>query len=343
MIITHAINNGEIGGAQKLIVDLINTNINKEITFQIITLKKSKKNIFKKDIKNNIKIFHLSMIFSKDIFLLLKALINTDIFHVHLFPSLYLFAFFKQKKIFTEHSTFNRRRNFFFFKILDKFFYSRYSKIICISHGVKNSLINWLGNQIDFKIIVIYNGIKINFKNTILQNYKNKNNIGMIGNFINSKNQMFLIKLIKYLPSRYKLFLLGYGPNLPRLKKEINILRLNKRVIIFEQNIDSKMFFKKIGLYVQSSNWEGFGLAALEAMNNYLPTFTSNIEGIKELYNSKYLLFSNDKNELARKIFFCNSNFINYQKLAIISKKNSSYFNINRTNIFLNRCYRELI
>ena len=89
------------------------------------------------------------------------------ILHGHLTHALYLlipFSFFsKYSLIYTEHNSFNRRRNFKFLRIFEKFVYSRYLKVISISPYVKEQLISWLNlahNKFNAdKFIVIFNGI----------------------------------------------------------------------------------------------------------------------------------------------------------------------------------------
>src|SRR5690606_22583499 len=70
------------------------------------------------------------------IFRIIPFLKKYDIIHVHLFPSLYwaglakMVSFSKVKMVYTEHSTTNRRRSNFFFKLMDKLVYKFYDRII---------------------------------------------------------------------------------------------------------------------------------------------------------------------------------------------------------------------
>ncbi len=72
-----------------------------------------------------------------------------DIVHAHLFPAS-LFAALatrsapKPKLVFSEHSTFNRRRKHRVLRILDSWIYSRYDAIVAVSSAVSRALIQWL-------------------------------------------------------------------------------------------------------------------------------------------------------------------------------------------------------
>ena len=68
----------------------------------------------------------------------------------------------KIKRFYTEHNTFNRRRKYFFLKPIERYVYSKYEKIINVSHGVKNGLNKWLKSKILLKKSeVIYNGSRL--------------------------------------------------------------------------------------------------------------------------------------------------------------------------------------
>src|SRR5690625_2926312 len=91
---------------------------------------------------------------------------NNLIVHSHLtWPFIYtVLASIRIKNIsfiFTEHNTYNRRRKLKLNKHIERLFYKKFSKIICISEGVRNSLSEWLGRSFFEKIIVIKNGSRL--------------------------------------------------------------------------------------------------------------------------------------------------------------------------------------
>ena len=62
--------------------------------------------------------------------------------------------------VITEHNTKNRRLDSAFFRMLDRFIFKKYQKIIAITPPVKDMLVEEL-NIFNEKITVIYNGIDL--------------------------------------------------------------------------------------------------------------------------------------------------------------------------------------
>ena len=66
-----------------------------------------------------------------------------------------------------------------------------------------------------------------------------------------------------------------------------------------------------------SSNWEGFGLAAVESMALGIPTIGSDVEGLKEVLNNGGLIFQRgDYEELTKLIFDLTKDKEKYQKIS---------------------------
>ena len=93
-----------------------------------------------------------------------------DVVHVHLFPPFYYAALAnnlfiskeaRPKLIYTEHSTDNRRMNIKVFSIIDKYIYSLYDKIVCITDEIYGILVDYLKNFPKNKLVVIDNGVDL--------------------------------------------------------------------------------------------------------------------------------------------------------------------------------------
>lgn len=215
----------------------------------------------------------------------IKAIRKAEVVHVHLFPSLYLGALVsivsEAKFIFTEHNTWNRRRNYRFFRWLEKFLYKRYSRVLCISKAVKTNLDAWL--SFSSKTEVVENGVDLQHK---FYTWKSKKPVGrsilMTGRFVEQKNQDLLIRFISQRPD-WSLILVGGGP------RELTLKNLAKRMLC-----DNRLYFvqptrhpiplpHKPDIYIQSSHWEGFGLTVVEAISSGIPAVVSNVEGVSQL------------------------------------------------------------
>jgi len=88
------------------------------------------------------------------------------IVHAHLtWPFFYLalasLGLKRIKLIYTEHNTTNKRRKIPRFWLVERLIYARYSKVICISQGVHDSLARWVGSQLSRRLVTIPNGSRI--------------------------------------------------------------------------------------------------------------------------------------------------------------------------------------
>ena len=216
------------------------------------------------------------------------------ILHAHLAKWLYLLPvvnfLLPNKMFYTEHNTHNRRREIFFFKFLDNFFYSKYNKIICISEGAKKSLLSWTGSLLKNKIEIIYNGIDvskfINFENDHSKNYKKDSKIKLIsvGSLTNQKGFDISINMISKWKNRnwtYEIF--GEGQSFFKLQKLIVDNGLEGNIFLkgFCKNVLQEIARSDIVLI--PSRWEGFGLVALEALLLKKLIVASDVDGMNEI------------------------------------------------------------
>jgi len=296
--ILEVINSLNIGGAELLLRNfVIEAKKNNQYTVDICTLYASNDT---KDIeeikKKNVRIWSLDL---KNKYTLssvgkIKKIIereNYDIIHAHLFPAsafVALSSLFLPNNIayiFTEHSTFNRRRATRIFKIVDGFIYNRYSKIICSSKQVQNSLIKWIPKNKE-KTEVIPNGTPTHSKPVIGQMIK-KYDILFVGRLVPQKGIRFLLEAINILQNKYKknikVAIVGEGPLEKKLKTICEKLKITHSVkfLGFRRDIDQLMKSSKV--FVLPSCWEGFGIVIIEAMKNRLPIVATNIGGIPEI------------------------------------------------------------
>ena len=224
-----------------------------------------------------------------------------DIIHAHLFPSFYLVSllslFFQRKKIIlTEHNSYNRRRNIKLFKYLDKIIYNRFSSIICISKGVESSLKDWIGVTYDTYVIPNFINVNkiINTSKSKMNFFEGDNNIllCMVGSFSEQKDQLTVINALHHLPSKYKLILIGDGPKKKYIEHIVSKLYLEERIIFLGVRKDVIQILKNCQYGILSSNWEGFGLVALEYMASGLVSIGTNVKGLNEVIPIKENLFN---------------------------------------------------
>src|SRR5699024_7093835 len=113
----------------------------------------------------------------------------------------------------------------------------------------------------------------------------------MIGRFSEQKDQKTIINSLKYLPDNIKLILVGDGEKKNELKLLTQELGLTNRVIFMGVRNDIPKIYKTIDIPIISSNWEGFGLVAVEGMAAGKPIIASDVPGLFNIVNDYGLTF----------------------------------------------------
>lgn len=346
MRVLQVITSLQTGGAEKLIVDSVPIYQGRNIKMDILSLNNNKSAFWEKLIQNsNGEITGLTSKSVYNPFLIFKIIPyfkKYDIVHLHLFPTLYWVviakwvSFSKVKLVYTEHSTSNRRRDKFVFKILDRFFYSKLDEVVCITEGVKNNLIRHLGNKKNIK--VINNGIDVKkFDGATIEN-KNFNFFAkddfiliQVASFRMQKDHATLIRSLTLLPEKVKLLLVGEGILIGENKRLVIELDLQDRVTFLGNRYDIPELINYCDVVILSSEWEGFGLAIVEGMAANKPVIASDIDGVREIVNGYGLLFEKgNKKELALQINRIIEDNGLYQKIADKCLLRSKDFDISK-------------
>lgn len=167
---------------------------------------------------------------------------------------------------------FKRKINLFVEKLTSRFSTS----FILVSKfdqqlGYKFKVINKLS-------VVIYNGVKDNFKNSTIETDNIK--IIMVARFDKQKNQIKLIEACKNIDNIEVIFV-GDGPLLDQTINKVKKIDASK--FIFKGLItDVNDLLTDATIFALISNWEGFPMSTLEAMSHGLPVLVSNVGGACE-------------------------------------------------------------
>ena len=347
MKVLHIINSLATGGAEKLIIDTLPVYHDSDTIDISLALLKGDDYPFYKSFKSSnkqIKVVELSKgsVYNPLlIFKIIPLLRQYAIVHVHLFPALYWVALAKilsgskTKLIFTEHSTSNRRISNVVFRQFDKFIYKFYSKIICISPQVKCELQKHLGIP-ESKFVVVDNGVdlaKINeavpYRKSDFGFSDNDFLLIMVAGFRVEKDHETLLKALQQLPLNFKLILVGDGERREEIIKIIEDLKISDRVNLLGIRMDVYSLLKMADLAVLSSHWEGFGLAAVEAMAAGTPVLVSNVDGLAQVVAEGGKTFpKGNVEELVREIVAISEDESLYSKMINLWKIRAKQFDI---------------
>lgn len=306
MKILHVITSLEIGGAQRLLADLLPLQATTEKVTLLVYVRVGN------DIEKSLEQAGITIISLDEhnfhnpgvVFRLRKLIKNYDLVHAHLFPTIYWASLAARalniKLVYTEHSTSNSRRGKWYFRPVERFMYGRYDKIISISQQTQDALTSWL-NQHDSRFVVINNGVDIKRFSSVAAPVEH-NSLIMVSRFASSKDQETVIRSMQYIKDATLRFV-GDGPNRVHCEEIAKDLGLSERIKFLGTRSDVPELVASSYIGIQSSNWEGFGLTAVELMAAGKPVLATDVDGLKQVVEGAGEIFHlGDARGLAAKI-----------------------------------------
>lgn len=349
MRILQVITSLQIGGAEKLVTDMVPLMQREGHTVDVLIFNGVDTPLKKQLHAQGVRVLSLgysgSVYNPKFIFQLIPIIKRYDIVHTHNTACQYFVAIAKyiafankSNLVTTEHSTNNRRRKIVGFKCFDKWMYHQYDAIVSISDKAKENLMGVLNNR--YPIYTIYNGIDIQkFISATPIDRKNSPHTGgddivisMVAGFRIEKDQDTLVRAMTLLPDNYKLWLVGDGIRRSELEGLVNSLKLNKKVVFCGIRSDIPQILKSSDIVVMSSHWEGLSLSSLEGMSVGKPFVASDVDGLHETVNGYGLLFPHgDYNYLANIILNLIHDKDYYKKVSDACFNRAQEFDIKNT------------
>lgn len=167
----------------------------------------------------------------------------------------------------------------------------RYKQIAAVSNSIIDEYI--FANFIKKKIIMIDNPVDIEAieKSVVCNNFNDKeNDIVFIGRLVQAKNPIRFIKLVnklkKHIPT-IKATIIGEGELRSNCERLISELRLENNIVLtgFLENPYNILSASKV--LCNTSEWEGYGLVAVEALALGIPVVCNNVGGLPELIDDE--------------------------------------------------------
>jgi glycosyltransferase involved in cell wall biosynthesis len=306
--ILHVIDSLEVGGAEKLLVNTIDVldEYNHLICFLAGDNKFPALNEFHKVIclqhKSNFNFF-------KTVTNLKKIIdqYNPVLVHAHLLKSTWISRAATSGKcplIFTIHNklsedAFKVNKLSYYF---EKLTYSKHQAVIGVSNEVLKDYNHWI--RIKGKAEVLYNMIEDKFFKKSLKNSLEKGVLKLIavGNLRRQKNYLNLLNAFLLLRDyNIQLDIYGSGDEYESLQGLINKNSLPIRLMGKVNNIDEVMC--NYDAFIQPSSFEGYGIAAVEAMAVGLPVILSDIDVFREVTKDEAIYFKpSDPEDISKAI-----------------------------------------
>ncbi len=360
MKILHIITSLELGGAEKLLTELLPAQKKSGHTVELMILSDIN-SVFKKDLEGKEIKIYLSKCNSKksplNIFEISRKIKtgDYDIVHVHLVHAQYWTRMARlldnnknRRYLTTEHSTSNRRRNNKILGVLDKFIFNGYDEIVSISHATENSLYNWIGGKKE-KYAVIPNGIDLSiFENSVPVS---RDEIGaekediilmMVSRFHQSKNQKGVVEALEYLPEKYKIVFVGDGILEEDVKNYVKEKSLELRVKFLGKRKDIPKLLKTADIVIQFSFFEGFGMTAVEGMASGKPVIASDVPGLADVVSGGGIICPNDSKKLAEVVLSLEDRKLYNHTAEMCLKKSKEYSIKNSAEEYI-KLYREIL
>lgn len=353
MKIAHVFSNYKIGGAQTLLIDIMNYQCKNNIVYLFIITNIYEQTLLEK-LDKRIRIINLNRKIGSINYwpyLKLNLMLNFckfDIVHTHEnHVGEKLFLHNKIGRFHTIHTTGLYALNYKFIKL---------DGIFTISETVYNVAYTFLKSNKN--LILANNGINPELISVRKQDKLNSPHIliGCVSRLIHeTKGQDLIIEAIhilkqqKKLPIELKVEFIGEGPSLDYLKGLTKQYQLENNISFAGAKDRSHIYkhLKDYDLFIQPSRFEGFALTVIEALAANVPVLVSNFQGPYEIIcEGKFGNYfeNNNAEDLANKIY---DSIKNYKDLVLktyaghemVLKK----YNIKRTaDIYLNN-YRKYI
>ena len=294
--ILHIIPNFGSGGAERLLVDLLESFDYGRFEMAAVSLYPETGMPLEQEIrKKGINVFYLSKHRGPDLKMIprlwrLFQMYRPDVLHSHryvlryaLLPSLKCTA---HVRVHTVHNVAQKEVDQLGKLIHQVAFRSTLIKPVSISQEVAATVKKLYGHTIETPII--YNGIPTR-KFTASQHRRRNNGRTIllhIGRFSPQKNHRLLIEVfsmvIKECPNIF-LWLVGDGELRPAMEKIVADKGLKNRINFLGLREDVPKLLNNCDIFTLPSNWEGVPLTILEAMASGKPVVATSVGGVPEL------------------------------------------------------------
>lgn len=167
-------------------------------------------------------------------------------------------------------------------------YYDQYDQIVAVSDSAKDILVETFPNYAH-KIKVFYDINNPDFINNMAEvgsDYEDDFDgirILTVGRLAHQKGYDIALEACKNLKEEgvnFKWYVLGKGPLQAEIEKSIKKLGLTEHFILLGVRANPYPYVKKADIYVQTSRFEGFGLAIAEARMLNVPVVTSKFDAV---------------------------------------------------------------
>lgn len=318
------------GGAERMVVDLVNNSDSTKYRFTIIVFFDNLP--LKALIKNNTKIILVEKK-SKFDFAFLKRLknklseLNPDIIQGHLFAGDFWGRLTARSMnipfLSTEHNL--NYEDGWFKNYIKKIISTKQDYYTACSLAVSDYMRDVY--KISNNVSVINNGIDLNrFINIVPTTSDKQIKFLMVGRLVKQKGQLYVLKALNNLKSYpWHLTIVGAGVEIKNLFDFVIQNNLTDRVTFADPTTQVEEFYREANVLLMPSIWEGLGVVVMEAMASGLLVLVSKSGGLQEIVKDKetgYLAVPGNVLNWEEKIRFI---FENKKNISLVVKNARLY------------------
>jgi len=298
MKIVQVIDRLEVGGAERVLVDL--TNLLHENQYQVSVVCLLQEGKLEEQLHPDIAVTYIrreQKYHPKYLFRLYKELIKNDIIHVHLrqvlryVSLLFYLKTLHKKRVVIFHDHFGEIA-------VDKAIGTSIKSAIkrCSAYiGVSNELVSWANtNQLNTNIFKLSNIIRSTPSQIKQESLENDTKIVAVGNFRPQKNYEYLLELIQKSPETFKYTIYGQPVDknyFETIRSKIQALEISGRVEIITDSNDIKNELYKYDIGIHTATSETGPLSAIEYLGANIPYISYNTGEVAEVVIKKFDCF----------------------------------------------------
>lgn len=223
-----------------------------------------------------------------------------------------------------------------------KKYYSKFNKIVCVSNTVKTDFLNALHVKVSCEVLYNTNEsekIKLASKESVneIDIQSSQIKIICVGKLLKNKGFDRVLRITKKLCDEkfpIHVYILGDGPEKHALQRFIAENKLEKQVTLLGYQLNPYKYIAKCDLFVCASHAEGFSTAATEALILGVPVCTVEVSGMKEMLGDKNeygIIVKNTEQDLylAIKQLISKKDLLSYYKKKAFER--GAFFNTDKT------------